>query len=171
MDASWAHLAYLAAFVDTLGPFLRVLGRSGLDFGRVWGAPGMIWEVPNEHFSQFFRTCKLATRKTLNMQKPQFFLGFCRFFKHRKLFAWAEQQHQVAPGASRPSVPTPTVLKTRFGVTFERIWGALGRHLAGSGDLLGSLWPLLGTSWAPLGRFWGPLGLLFAGLWRSLALS
>ena len=141
LGPSWPHFAGLAAFVVALGRFLSVLGCSGLDFGRVWGVPGMVLEVHNHHFSKFFRTCKLAMRKTLDMQKPQFFLGFCRFFKHRKLFASAEQQHQVAPEASRPSLPTPTVLKTRFGVTVGRISGALGRRLASSGDLLGSLWP------------------------------
>ena len=160
LGASWAHLAHLAAFVVTLCPFLHVLGRSGFDFGRVWNVPGMVLEVQNKHFSKFFRTCKLAMRKTLAMQKPQFFLGFCRFLKHRKLFAWAEQQHQVTPGASRPSVPTPTVLKTRFGVAFGRI-----------GAPLGVTWPALGTSWAACGPCWALLGRLLGASGALLAFS
>ena len=160
MGPSWPHFAGLAAFVVALGRFLSVLGCSGLDFGKVWGVPGMVLEVQNHHFSKFFRTCKLAMRKTLNMQKPQFFLGFCRFFKHRKLFAWAQQQHQVAPGASRSSVPTPTVLKT-----------CLGSLLEGFGAPLGVTWPALRTSWAVCGPCCALLGRLLGASGALLAFS
>ena len=35
--------------------FWSVLGRSGLDFGWFWDAPGRVLEVPGQHFWRFFR--------------------------------------------------------------------------------------------------------------------
>ena len=52
---AWVRFACLAAFVVAFGRFLCVLGRSGLDFGRVWAAPGMVLEVPKGYFSRILR--------------------------------------------------------------------------------------------------------------------
>ena len=53
LGASWASFSSLAAFVVALGRFLCVLGRSGLDFGRVRDAPGRILKPPRPYFDRF----------------------------------------------------------------------------------------------------------------------
>ena len=64
LGAPGTLFACLAVLVVALGPFLCVLGSSGLDFGGVWDAPGRALEVPGEHFGRFFRACALVIRKT-----------------------------------------------------------------------------------------------------------
>ena len=61
--ASGAHFARLAAFVVALGLFLRVLGRSGLDFGGVGDAPWRVLETQNTVFSHLLRANEAALRK------------------------------------------------------------------------------------------------------------
>ena len=110
------------------------------------------------------RAKSLQYEKTPDVQKLQFFLGFCMFFTHRKLYALATKHCKIVPRACRTELPTKIVLKTRLGMDSKRVWRSLGRHLAGFCPLLGSSWPLLDASWASLGHFLDALGCLLAGL-------
>ena len=56
------HMALLATFFGPSGWFSCVLGRSGLDFGRVRVAPGMVLE-PQQPITQCFYTL-LRERRT-----------------------------------------------------------------------------------------------------------
>ena len=141
-----------------------VLGCSWIDFGGFQGGLGRVLEVPGPHFSSFFARASFQCEKACDVQKPQFFLGFSRFFTYRKLAARAKKRHKIAPGAFRTQLPTKIVLKTRFGghsagfwKGLRPSWPALWRHLAGFWALLGSSWALLSASWAFLGWSWAPL--------------
>ena len=64
------------AFVARLGRFFRVLGRSGSDFG---GSKLNFGGSTTSFFDGFSRA-GLQCNKTLDGQKPKFFLRFCCFF-------------------------------------------------------------------------------------------
>ena len=53
LGASWALLLFLAAFLVAFGRFLRVLGRSELDFGGFRVAQKRVLEGPGLDFSRF----------------------------------------------------------------------------------------------------------------------
>ena len=89
-------------------------------------------------------------RKTLNMQKPQFFLGFCRFFLTSQTFRLGRTTTQ---SRSR-SLPTIASHKDRAKNSFG-----------------GRFWKDLGRPWASLGRLWGPLGQLLAPVGHFLGVS
>ena len=85
LGASWAHLAHLAAFVVALGCFLKVLDRSGVDFGEFQESLGGVLEVPGRYFSSFFcgsPSCVFLSA-SFRLKKPSSlsnFFDFCRFF-------------------------------------------------------------------------------------------
>ena len=80
--AFWAYVTLLAAFVVNFGWFLRVLGRSRVDFGRVREDPGSgeSFGGPEALFFDVFsctRACKrLRSTKTAHVRKTQIFIRF-----------------------------------------------------------------------------------------------
>ena len=62
LGASWALFLSLAAFLVAFGR----LGRSGLDFGGFWKAPGRVLEAPRLDFSMFLNACTRFMEKVLD---------------------------------------------------------------------------------------------------------
>jgi len=151
LSACWSFFSFFLCF-----------GSLGVRFLSV---QGQFWRDQNLVFRCFVARSSLQCEKTAHVRKPQFFLGFCMVFTHRKLCAPATKQCKIVPGACRTKLPAKIVLKTHLEVDFGRVWRSLGRHLAGFCSLLGGSWPLLGASWASLGRFLGALGCLLVALW------
>ena len=174
LEPCWHYFSLLGP----LGSIWRILLRFlslWAGFCGSWTAPGSIlegfrrvwegfWKSQGLIFRVLFARASFQCEKACDVQKPQFFLGFSRFFAYRKLAARAKKRHKIAPEAFRTQLPTKIVLKTRFGghsagfwKALRPSWPALGRHLAGFWALLGSSWALLSASWAPLGWSWAPL--------------
>ena len=80
-----------AAFVVALGWFLCVLGRSGLDFGRVWAAPGMVLEVPKNYFSRILRANMAALHGRSDPYKTLAGATKTKVFTYQDLPAQAEK--------------------------------------------------------------------------------
>ena len=174
LEPCWHYFSLLGPLGSIWRILLRFLSLWAVFCGS-WTAPGSIlegfrrvwerlWKSQGLIFRVFFARARFQCEKACDVQKPQFFLGFSRFFTYRKLAARAKKRHKIAPGAFRTQLPTKIVLKTRFGghsagfwKGLRPSWPALWRHLAGFWALLGSSWALLSASWAPLGWSWAPL--------------
>ena len=91
LGTSWAHFALPAAFVVALGRFLCVLGRSGLDFGRVWAAPGMVLEIPKSYFSRILRANMAALHGRSDPYKTLAGATKTKVFTYQDLPAQAEK--------------------------------------------------------------------------------
>ena len=165
---SWALLGYI------LRTLLRLLSLLVV-FRASWGAPGSILDGSGRVrrgfsrsqgliFQCFFAHACLQCETTSDVQKPQFFLGFSRFFTYRTQCAHIKKRCEIVSEAFHAALPQKNMLKTCLEVRPPRFWRGLGHYLAGFWALLGISWPFLGPSWTPLGRFLGALGRLLAGL-------
>ena len=103
-----------AAFVVALGWFLRVLQRSGIDFGAsgvdfggFLKGPGTVFRVPGVDFSALLRACTLVLGKSFQCVKTIVFPRFLQVFHISRAFC---------------------------------AQGALGRLLVGLGWVLGTFW-------------------------------
>ena len=168
LGASWPHFAFLLRLSSFLVGFLAS-----------WSAPGSIsegsgrvrrgfWTSQGLIFQCFFVHACLQCDKAADVQKPQFSIGFSRFFTYRTQCAHIKKRCKIVSQAFRAALPHKSMLKTCLGARPPRFWRGLGHFLAGSWALLGISWPSLGASWAPLGRFLGALGRLLAGPGRFL---
>ena len=137
--------------------------------GRILERPGTILEGLKPHFSMFVARTGSQCERISHMQKPQFFLGVCVVFTHRKLCAQAAKRRKIVPRACRTQLPAKIVLQARLGVDSGSVWGSLRRHLDSFCSLLGGSWPLWGAFWASLGHFLDALGYLLAALWSFRA--
>ena len=90
---SWALLASPAAFVVALGWFLRVLQRSGVDFGASgvdFGGflkdPGTVFGAPGLNLSALLRACTLVLGKSFQCVKTIVFPRFLQVFHISRAF-------------------------------------------------------------------------------------
>ena len=179
LEPCWRYFSLLGP----LGSIWRILLRFlslWAGFCGSWTAPGSIlegfrrvwerfWKSQGLIFRVFFARGRFQCEKACDVQKPQFFLGFCMVFTHRKLVARAPEPRKIVPGACRTALPANIVLQTRLGVDSGRVWRSIGRRLAGFCSLLGGPWDLLGASWASRCHILGALGCLLAALWSFRA--
>ena len=167
-----AHFSVLTAFFSFLGVFCA-LRRRFVDvltvFFVFWRPPGSIFTVQGWFFRLqnaicqcFCAPARAQSRNVRHATKPQFFLGFCMVFTHRKHGVRATARRKIVPGACRTKLPAKIVLKTRLGVNSEGglalSWASLGRLLFALGRLLASLGCFWDVSWAFLARSWLSLG-------------
>ena len=82
-----------AAFVVALGWFLRVLQRSGIDFGAsgvdfggFLKGPGTVFRVPGVDFSALLRACTLVLAKSVQYVKITAFPRFLQVFHISRVF-------------------------------------------------------------------------------------
>ncbi len=82
-----------AAFVVALGWFLRVLQRSGIDFGAsgvdfggFLKGPGTVFRVPGADFSALLRACTLVLGKSFQCVKTIVFPRFLQVFHISRAF-------------------------------------------------------------------------------------
>ena len=74
--------------------------------GPILERPGTILEVQNLVFRSFVALAGLQCENIAHVQKPQFFLGFCMVFTHRKFCAQAKKRHKIVPQTFRTELPT-----------------------------------------------------------------
>ena len=111
-----------------------VLGRSGLDFGRVFGALDMVLEVQNVDFSRFVRANEITLRKCSDPYKP--LAGGTKIKVFYISYAFTHKPKNHTKSIQEPfelSFPQRSCSKLVFGLAgldFGRVWGFLGRLLA-----------------------------------------
>ena len=83
LGPSWGHSAPLAAFWITVGRFLCVLDRSGLDFEGFWERSGSPQALFFEVFQRIWKDVGLFFALAPNTQKPRKNTGFSMIFAYR----------------------------------------------------------------------------------------
>jgi hypothetical protein len=176
-----------AAFVVALGWFLRVLQRSGIDFGAsgvdfggFLKGPGTVFGVPGVNFSALLRACTLVLGKSFQCVKTIVFPRFLQVFHiSRALCAYKKTTQYRSKSLSNSASHQDRATNSSWGspdsilegsgamlgaswTSLGQLWGALGRLLAPLGRSLGASWTLLGRSWASLGRPGMDLGHILA---------
>ena len=96
LGACWAFVALLGSVFLRVGS-LRV---------RVWSVRAQIWNVQYLVFRCFVARTRVQGKKTPHVQKPQFFLGFCIVFTHRKFCTQAKKRHKIVPQTFRTKLLT-----------------------------------------------------------------
>ena len=81
LGPSWGHSAPLAAFWITVGRFLCVLDRSGLDFEAFWERSGSPWALFFEVFLRIWMDAGLFFELAPNTQKLRKNIGFFYDFR------------------------------------------------------------------------------------------
>ena len=87
LGPSWGHSAPLAAFWITVGRFLCVLDRSGLDFEVFWERSGSPRALFFEVFQRIWMDVGLFFALAPNTQKPRKNTGFSMIFAYRACYA------------------------------------------------------------------------------------
>ena len=135
LGLSWGHSAPLAAFWITVGRFLCVLDRSGLDFEVFWGHSGSPRALFFEVFQRIWMDVGLYFALAPNTQKPRKNTGFSMIFTYHACCAPNKKTIKIAPGACWTKLPTNMALEPGLGARWTRFWKGLGHSLVPLGRL------------------------------------
>ena len=165
MGPSWGHSAPLAAFWITVGRFLCVWDRSGLDFEVFWERLGSPWALFFEIFQRIWTDAGLFFELAPNTQKPR--KNIISFFYDFRISCVLRTKQKN----NEKSLPEPV------GQSFPQIWRLnpvlklVGLGYKESGTLFCASWLALGRFWVVLGSSWAALGKLLGPTWPLLGTS
>ena len=174
LEPCWHYFSLLGP----LGSIWRILLRFlslWAGFCGSWTAPGSIlesfrkvwegfWKSQGLIFRVLFARASFQCEKACDVQKPQFFLGFSRFFTYRKLAAQAKKTTQNRSRSLSHTAANKDCAENSF-------WRSQRWVLEGSEAVLASSLAPLGRPLGTLGQLWGPLECFSGTSWLVLGAS